>query len=159
MLYEKIGDDPAALTAFNKGVELDENELSALNNSAWYLYKLDGDLKLALERSNRVVNTMSEDPSMRNSPIFAHTRHTLGCILLKLGRTSDAIEEFENSIRIKPDFASAFYHLAVAQEKNSKPELARKYYEFALQQAGETAPDWEDDARSRLKSLEPGAAE
>ena len=50
----------------------------------------------------------------------------------KLGKVPEAVEHFEQALRIKPDSVEAHINLGVALEKLSKPADAVRHYEEAL---------------------------
>ena len=153
MLHEQAGDLSSALSAYNQAVEIDGKNISALNNSAWLTYKLDGDLKTAVERSQQAVILLENDPEMEKSAAVASAKHTLACILLKIGQTADAIDQLEEAIKRMPNFAVAFYHLGVARQSLGENGLATKSLERAISLAGKGEPEWLPDAKERLNEL------
>jgi tetratricopeptide (TPR) repeat protein len=52
---------------------------------------------------------------------------------LQLGRTDEAIAEYERILRLNPNYPLAHYHLAQAYERKGEKEQARRYYEQFLQ--------------------------
>lgn len=150
ILYERTGDVGNALTAYNRGVELDGNDLTALNNSAWFLYKTGGDLELALKRSENAINVLLANPDLKGTPTEGSARHTMACILLALDRPADAIEHLESATKLVPNFAAAFYHLGVARQTIGDNDLALKLLQHSVKLAGSTEPDWLADAKARI---------
>ena len=154
MVYESSEDYPAALTAFNKAVELDGNDLAALNNSAYYLYKLDGDLSLAQQRAEKVVQLIDAREELKGTPPAGRARHTLACILLKQNKAQEAIPYLQDATKFVPNYAAAFYQLGVARQYIGETEKAVKLIEHAVKLAGNTNPDWLPDAKSRLSQID-----
>ena len=54
-----------------------------------------------------------------------HTR--LGVALKAQGKREEAIAEFREAIRLKPDYAEAHYNLGLALAAQGKPEAAAAY--------------------------------
>lgn len=81
-----------------------------LNNKAKsYLEK--GDYENAISRLKSSVDL--------DSTIF-ETHYNLGIAYTQAEKYPEAVETFENAIKLKPDFADAYYSLAVAQENYAK---------------------------------------
>ena len=154
MMYEQVGDDAAALTAFNKGVELDDSDLAALNNSAYYLYKLGSDLEVAQQRSERVVKLIDDREELKGTPTAGRARHTLACILMKRGNTNEAIEYLQVATKLVPDYAAAFYQLGIARQTLGENQMAAKLIRHAIDLSKNATPDWLPDAKSRLSEID-----
>jgi tetratricopeptide (TPR) repeat protein len=56
----------------------------------------------------------------------------LGNALFRLGEVQEAIEHWEQALRIKPDYADAHYNLGIALEQTGKIQEAIQHYEQAL---------------------------
>lgn len=81
-----------------------------LNNKAKdYLDK--GDFENAISRLKSSVDL--------DSTIF-ETHYNLGIAYTQAEKYPEAVETFQNAIKLKPDFADAYYSLAVAQENYAK---------------------------------------
>jgi tetratricopeptide (TPR) repeat protein len=63
----------------------------------------------------------------------AEPHNNLGTILLKVGYASDAIEQFEQALRLNPDFAEAHNNLGLALTRTGQVSEAIRHYERALQ--------------------------
>ena len=68
--------------------------------------------------------------------------------MLGLGKAPEAIEHYEQALRIRPDFAEAHYNLGVALERVGRPQEAIGHYEQALR----IKPDYAE-ARNSLAQL------
>jgi tetratricopeptide (TPR) repeat protein len=62
-----------------------------------------------------------------------------------------ALREYEEAIRLRPEYPNAHYNLAVTLDEADQYDRARQEYERYLQLAP-TAPDAED-VRKRVKEL------
>ena len=153
MLYEHQKNDPAALTAFSKAVELDGENLAALNNSAFYLFKLDGDLELAQSRSEKVISLLDADEQLRESVPAGKARHTLACILMAQDKNEEAVPYLQAATKLVPDFAAAFYQLGLARYKLGETKMAGKLLKHAVELAEDSDTDWLRDAKSRLTEI------
>lgn len=81
-----------------------------LNNKAKdYLDK--GDFENAISRLNSSIDL--------DSTIF-ETHYDLGIAYTQAEKYPEAVETFQSAIKLKPDFADAYYSLAVAQENYAK---------------------------------------
>lgn len=70
--------------------------------------------------------------ALQESPDNAQLFNSYGNILLRAQRMDDAIEAFENAIRIKSDYAAAYNNLGNAYFHQQQIPLAKKSYEKAL---------------------------
>ncbi|MCH8005906.1 MAG: sulfatase-like hydrolase/transferase [Planctomycetes bacterium] len=135
-----------AIQAYDRVLELDANDVVALNNSAWCRYKADLGLETALQRSEKAVAIQPQDP---------HLRHTLASVLLALDRASEAISHLQRAIKADPEYAGAHYLLGVTREAEGDLPGAASALQRAINLAGDSTPEWIDDARSRLAMLTP----
>ena len=79
----------------------------------------------------RDVETLSWDTLAKNPGCWmAH--NTLGIALRQAGRVQDAIAQYEQALRIKPDFAEAHSNLGIALAQTGKTEEAIAHFEQAL---------------------------
>ena len=70
----------------------------------------------------------------------AEPHNNLGKILLKAGHVPDAIAQFGQALRLKPDFAEAHYDLGVALAQAGRVQQAISHYEQAVR----IKPDFAD---------------
>lgn len=66
---------------------------------------------------------------VEKSPAKARPHNNFGAILLRRGRLSEAIDEFQAALRIKPDYADAHYNLGNALVKQGS--LTKGIYHFS----------------------------
>jgi len=62
----------------------------------------------------------------------AQVRYDLGCVLFKAGKVPEAIAQYEQALRLNPDFAEAHGNLGVALARMGRSEDAIGQYEQAL---------------------------
>ena len=153
ILYEVKKNSPAALTSFNKALELEADNLEALNNSAYYLYKLDGDLELAQQRAERTVELIDQDSQLKDSSSAGRARHTLACILIAQEKYADAVPLLQTATKLVPNYAAAYYQLGVARQELGEIPIAAKLLKHAVDLGKNTDADWLRDAKSRLSEI------
>jgi Tfp pilus assembly protein PilF len=77
------------------------------------------------------VETLWRDTIAKNPQCWlAHTN--LGDVFLQEGKVSDAIGQYEQVLRIKPDYAEAHFNLGIALTQAGQIEEAIAHYEEAL---------------------------
>ena len=103
----------AEATALNRKVlELDPNNIVALNNLAWALCEQNGQYQEALELA---------DKGLKIAPNYVDLLETRGVILYRLGQFEKAAEDLARCVELYPGnagpLASAYFHLARAYAK------------------------------------------
>ena len=79
---------------------------------------------------------------------ITEAHNNLGSALARLGRLPEAIEHWEQAVRIDPDYAEAHYNLGIAFEQTGKRGDAIKHYEQAVRLEPNSA-----EAQNRLARL------
>ena len=77
---------------------------------------------------------------MRPDDSVAH--NNLGIALFQTGRIQEAVEQFNQALKLKPDYANACYNLAMAYARLQEPAQAMAAAQKALELArsqGQTA--------------------
>jgi tetratricopeptide (TPR) repeat protein len=69
---------------------------------------------------------------LATSECYAETHYNLGIVLANAGKTTAAIEQFEQALRIQPDFAEAHHNLGTALERVGRLAEARDHFEQAV---------------------------
>lgn len=114
-------------------------------------YKERGNIAPAIEYLRATLRLYQEKENLTDEDlsILLQARLALGWCLLKAGRATEAIEQFETMLEGQPDLAEAYYWLGVGYESLGRHELARSHYQRTLRlQAGFR------DAAERLAAIE-----
>jgi protein O-mannosyl-transferase len=78
--------------------------------------------------------------TVEKRPNTPRARYNLGVVLVQQGRLPEAIEQYEQALRIKPHYAEVHYNLGVALVQQGRLPEAIGHYEQALQ----IKPDFTD---------------
>jgi tetratricopeptide (TPR) repeat protein len=116
----------------------------AANDLAWQLAVEGRDLERA-EALARLAQRMQPGPE---------TLDTLGFVALQRGQFEAAIRAFERVLELRPEYATARYHLALALEQNGSPQGAVESLRAALEYPFPEA----SEARRVLARLEAAEA-
>jgi tetratricopeptide (TPR) repeat protein len=132
-------DRTAEASALNRQVlELDPNNVIALNNLAWVLCEEDGRCKDALELADR---------GLKVAPDYADLLDTRGVALYHLGELEKAAADFARCVELYPANArsavSAMFHLARTYADMGRTAEAQKYFKDTM------------DQQSRVPGLSP----
>jgi tetratricopeptide (TPR) repeat protein len=82
---------------------------------------------------------------------YAEVHNIRGLDLGHAGRVSEAIEQYGQALRIKPDYVEAHYNLGIALEQTGEVQDAMRHYEQPLK----IRPDL-TEAREALARLQAG---
>lgn len=150
------GDYKAAVEIYDRIIEQDQHNIKALNNKGLALHRLgnyenailyfDRVLKLCPKNIDALLNlALSRIGQDKNAEIcFRKTlelEHTpgdyealmdKGIALRRLGRHHEALEYFDDAIRINPAHIRALVNKGITLDKHGKYEEARSYYDKAL---------------------------
>ncbi len=142
MLVQSMGRMAEAATLNRKALELDPNNIIALNNLAWILCEQDKQYDEALNLANRGLKAATN---------YTDLLDTRGVIVYRLGQFDKAVEDFRQCVELYPAnaraLASAYFHLGQAYAKMGRASDAEK----ALGQAR----DLHDRATDPTKRLSP----
>ena len=141
MQLHMLNNEPAeALRVYQAVIDIDGNNLAALNNSAWLAQELGrpGALQLA-ERAHALA---------RDNPAVLDT---LGWILLHQKRETDAIPHLSRAAELAPKEPEIRYHLASALAANGKSAEARSLLTAVVNDSRDF--DGKAEARRLLESL------
>jgi len=103
-----------AIQHYKQVVSTNPNDLVALNNLAWMLFK-DNNLDLAFQYASQAQTLAPEHPQVLD---------TLGIILLGKNELHKAIEVLSSANKISPKSAEIIIHLAQAYKANNNQSLA-----------------------------------
>jgi tetratricopeptide (TPR) repeat protein len=113
----------AALTVFDRSIELDSNDDIVWNNRGVALFNL-GRLDEAIA---------SYDKAIEFKPDFHEAWNNRGVSLANLGRLDEAIASYDKAIEFKPDYHQAWYNRGVDLGKLGKLEEAIASYDKAIE--------------------------
>jgi len=118
----------AEAAVYNREVlELDPNNVIALNNLAWVLCEEDEQYQEALELAER---------GLKVTPDYADLLDTRGVALYRLGQFAKAAEDFTRCIELYPvdasSLASVHFHLARAYARMERTAEARQSFKQAM---------------------------
>ena len=129
----KAGNTPAAIAQYRAVLELDQNNVLALNNLAYLMAKEDPDGALAYaERAGQMI------------PDNAAVQDTLGWIYYRKGMYQAALSHLKTAV-LKEETPLRKYHLAMTYFKTGDRELGRQTLQAALQSdpnLAKTEVDW-----------------
>ena len=123
-LYDMAGEKNKTIQYMNKVINLDPNNVAALNYIAYTYSELSLNLNLAQRYAHK---------ALRLSPDDGYIKDTLGWILYKKGRLEDAIVILESAYELEPNESVIVDHLADAYYKNNQIKKAMVMYEKALE--------------------------
>lgn len=123
-MHDIAGEKNKTIEYMNSILELDPNNVAALNYTA-YTYS---ELSINLDTAQRLALR-----ALRLSPEDGYIKDTLGWILYKKGRLQDAIVILESAYELEPDESIIADHLADAYHKNNQIEKATAMYEKAME--------------------------
>ncbi len=107
-----------------------------------------------IERAESTCRTHLED-----SPTDVNFLGLLGAILLKQGRTADARQTLQETIKLEPLFAKPHEDLGMAYLRDGDAIEARRYFEKAIRLDGNQASAYAGLAKALLRSGDSDAAE
>jgi Flp pilus assembly protein TadD len=123
MLYEMVGKRDLARKYYEMSIKTDPNNPLALNNLAFLISEMNGDLNQALTYAERAKQRMPDHPEVND---------TLGWIYLKKNLTDNAIDTFRTLVVQDPLNPLYHYHYAVALMQKGDRETAKKECVSAL---------------------------
>jgi tetratricopeptide (TPR) repeat protein len=103
----------------------------------------NGDYSAARER---YYNAVELEPS------YVEARASLGCVLMELGQTDQAISCFEGALEQHEDYPDVHFHLAKLLTERGRNEEAIDHWKAFLELAPKSP--WADDAKESLKQLQ-----
>ncbi len=124
ILYQQKRDMAKARKAYEKVIELDSNNVAALNNLAYVFSEEFGDYDKALKLAQRANELAPDDP---------HVADTLGWILYKQGNPEWSLGYIEKSASKLPEKPEVQYHLGMVQYKLGNAESAKQALNKALE--------------------------
>lgn len=139
-LLQGAGRAAEALRANDTVLDLDADNLVALNNAAWLAHEL-GDPR-ALGLAERAYELATENPAVLD---------TLGWILLDEGRAEDAVTHLSRAAELAPRALEIRYHLGEALAASGRSAEAEAVLTSLLEEGGEF--EQRDEAARLLETL------
>jgi cellulose synthase operon protein C len=137
-IYEKLGDKPAAASALDGLVKLDENNVTALRRLA--------QLRIDANDKAKALDALSQSFYIDPFDALSHTR--AGNLALELNQNERAAHEYEVALAMNPpNVAEANYNLARAYLASGKVNEARR----AVMRSLEAAPQYDKAQELLLK--------
>ncbi|HXV60854.1 MAG TPA: hypothetical protein VEK15_09175 [Vicinamibacteria bacterium] len=152
---EKLNALAAALREAKDAYWTSQVEIQAATGSAWIAFA-EGKTEEALARMREAAEMEDRTEKSAISPgPLKPARELLGEMLLEAGKPAEALAEFEATMKKEPNRFRGLYGAAVAAERSSSQEKARRYYEqlVTICERGDAAgrPELES-ARRAVKS-------
>jgi len=110
-----LGDDPAAISSYEKALSLDDGNVEAANNLAWLYATRDENLDRALDLALMATGKV---PSANNLD-------TLGWVYYMMGDYGKAETELGRALGAEPERVESIYHLALVHLKAGNESKAK----------------------------------
>ncbi len=128
-IYGRHGNVDAAISAFEKAVEMNSSDLDTQNKLA-VAYLMSGRIDQA-ERTLKAILALNEAD--------AQAHNSLGWIALKKHNSETALQEFDRALRLNPDLMEAYINLGMLYKERGDYARARTCFESFLAKASGTA--------------------
>lgn len=142
LTYEQSGRYKAAISAYERAVDLDPQNVKVLSNLA-NLYYREGRVEEAIATLER---------SVRMDPTFFGGYFNLGNVYNRERHYDKAIAAYKRALEITPTSAIALYNLGGVYEKGGRPDEAMRLYQSALKYVTDN-PQLENALRERMDWL------
>jgi len=151
MLVQHMGRAAEAAALNRKVLDLDPNNIIALNNLAWILCEQDGQYQEALELADR---------GLKVAPHYVDVLETRAVVLYRLGQFDKAAEELARCVEMYPanarPLASAYFHLARAYAKMERAVQAQQSLKQAMDRVKDLSSEDQAEAKLLLEQLQKG---
>jgi len=115
-------DRPGAERELNRALELNPNDMAALDYHSYYLLEM-GRTEEAITEKRRVLE---------HDPVAVGTSSELGLYYLTAGRNDEAIEQLQKTLELDPNYPSALTRLGRAHAAKGEYDQAVKYFKKAI---------------------------
>ena len=115
-------DRPGAEKELNRALELNPNDMAALDYHSYYLLEM-GRTDEAITEKRRVLE---------HDPVAVGTSSELGLYYLTAGRNDEAIEQLQKTLELDPNYPSALTRLGRAYANKGEYDQAVKYIKKAI---------------------------
>jgi tetratricopeptide (TPR) repeat protein len=127
LLVAREKDYPRAIDLLRRSLVYDPQNATALNNLAYYLALSGEDLEEAEARARSAVD-------LEPSPI---TKDTLGYVLLRRDRWSEAADVLHSVVKEDPNAMESWLHLGMARAGEGRPDEARAAFEIVIRESND----------------------
>ena len=133
ILLETMGRSDESAELYRRLIELEPENLIAINNLAWILSEDKGQHKQALELAQK---------GLKLAPNYIDLIETRGVIFYRMGDFTKSIGDLTRCVELypslTPQYVAASFHLARALDKIGRKDEALKYLSQALESVGKT---------------------
>lgn len=139
VVHLKLDDPIAAIDAFRRAVELEENNAYAHRMLGFSFMRM-GDIPAADKAIAKAVELAPND---------AKSQLLLATLRYRLGRLGEAESHFKAAINADPMPSEPYYNLALLCSRDRRFEDARNYYQQALERGAQPDPKLEETIRKQ----------
>lgn len=138
---------------FNKAI-LDYDKALDLNKNSALSHFNRGFARIELKEYEEAINDFNKAVNL-NTKVYIRAYLFIAIIHRIMGRTEDAIENYNKAISIKQDYADAYYYRGLCyKEKNIKLKESKNDFVQYLVLKGDSIDNWTKYANSHIKELE-----
>ena len=139
VVHLKLDDPMAAIDAFRRAVELEENNAYAHRMLGFSFMRM-GDIPAADKAIAKAVELAPND---------AKSQLLLATLRYRLGRLCEAESHFKAAINADPMPSEPYYNLALLCSRDRRFEDAKNYYQQALERGAQPDPKLEETIRKQ----------
>ena len=139
VVHLKLDDPMAAIDAFRRAVELEDNNAYAHRMLGFSFMRM-GDIPAADKAIAKAVELAPND---------AKSQLLLATLRYRLGRLGEAESHFKAAINADPMPSEPYYNLALLCSRDRRLEDARNYYQQALERGAQPDPKLEETIRKQ----------
>lgn len=142
-MHDRLGESDKTIAAMKRVLEIDNQHVQAMNYLAYTYAEQNIELELAEDLARRALAAQPTD---------GYILDTMGWVLFKKGKTSQALRYLEAAYKTKGDEAIIAEHLGDAYFRSQLLGKARTMYQKAMQL--ETEPSKANKVKEKLASTE-----
>ncbi len=139
--YDRLDRDDDAVAAYERVLDQDPNEVSALNNAAWLLRGTSPDR--AFDYASRARALDPQNPSVLD---------TYATVAVRSDNMADALEAVRRAVELAPDIPAIRLNAARIEASSGNAVTARRHLERLLDEGDDFAE--RADAEALLRSLD-----
>ncbi len=142
-IQDRLGQKEKVIESMRKVLDLDPNHVQGLNYLSYTLAGLGRSLDEAEQLAKKALSLQPQDGFIMD---------TLGWVMFKKGKTSEALKVLEKAFSLAPTESIISEHLGDVYFELQMPQKARSMYEKAIQY--ETNPEKASGLRSKISMLD-----